>query len=51
MPERSPEAKARRVERARERYRAQNARGRALTAMSRLYPDDYAALMEKEMRS
>ena len=102
MPERSPEAKARRAERARERYlekdfewreqkrkydrargratnklarmhpavfrvemrlahhalevegaprmyRAQNARGRALAAMSRLYPDDYSELMTKEL--
>ena len=104
MPERSPEAKARRAERARERYlekdfewreqkrrydrargratnklarmypdvfrvemrhahralemegsppmyRSQNARGRALTAMSRLYRGDYSALMMKELTS
>ena len=63
MPERSPEAKARRVERARERYlekdfewreqkrRYDRARGRATNKLARMYPNVFRAEMRKAYRA
>ena len=59
MPERSPEAKARRAERARERYlekdfewreqkrRYDRARGRATNKLARMYPNVFRVEMRK----